>query len=204
VADPVQRAEDDAAPEDAALHDAARADPRAAVTIAPFDLVRRVDEAVAVQAAALGPVGPDRASIFVRHATYRDFRAFAALDRDERLLGFTYGTACLPGQWWHDQIRPALVRAGHERWLENAYAVTELHVLPAWQGRGIGRALLTRLLAGVPYPTAVLSTYDIDSRARTLYRHLGFVDLVTGFRFVTQDQEYALMAARLPLRNGDR
>lgn len=182
----------------------AREAPDNAVTIGSLDLVGRVDEAVAVQAAALGPVGPDRASIFLRHATYRDFRAFGAFDSSGRLVGFAYGTACLPGQWWHDQIRPALVQAGHRRWLDNAYAVTEVHVLPGWQGRGIGRALLTRLLAGLPYASAVLSTYDIDSRARTLYRHLGFVDLVTGFRFPTQDQPYALMAAPLPLRNGER
>jgi ribosomal protein S18 acetylase RimI-like enzyme len=175
-----------------------------AVTIEPFDLVGRVDEAVAVQAAALGPVGPDRAAVFCRHATYRDFRAFGAFDASGRLVGFAYGTACLPGQWWHDQIRPALVQAGHERWLDGSYAVTELHVLPEYQGRGIGRELLIRLLDGLPYPTAVLSTYDIESRARNLYRHLGFIDLVTRFRFPMQDQEYALMAAPLPLPTGDR
>jgi hypothetical protein len=32
-----------------------------------------------------------------------------------------------------------------------------------------------------------------------LYRHLGFIDLVTGFLFPMQVQEYALMGARLPL-----
>jgi ribosomal protein S18 acetylase RimI-like enzyme len=168
---------------------------QAGARIAAFDLVSRADDAVAVQAAALGPAGPDRASIFTRHATYPDFRAFGAFDAataagarnvqfDARLVGFGYGTACLPGQWWHDQIRPALVRAGHGRWLDGAFAVTELHVLPEYQGRGIGRDLLTRLLDGLP----------------SLYRHLGFVDLVTGFRFPMQEQPYALMAAPLPLQ----
>jgi GNAT superfamily N-acetyltransferase len=187
---------------------------QAGVRIAAFDLVSRVDDAVAIQAAALGPVGPDRASIFTRHATYPDFRAFGAFDSatatavrnvqlDARLVGFGYGTACLPGQWWHDQIRPALVRAGHGRWLDGAFAVTELHVLPEYQGRGIGRDLLTRLLDGLPHRVAVLSTYDTESRARSLYRHLGFVDLVTGFRFPMQEQPYALMAAPLPLPEGD-
>jgi ribosomal protein S18 acetylase RimI-like enzyme len=175
------------------------------IAITRFDLVSRVDDAVAVQAAALGPVGPDRARIFCRHATYPEFRAFGAFDGRipgvpaGRLVGFAYGTACLPGQWWHDQIAPALVRAGHRQWLDGAYAVTELHVLPEYQGQGIGRELLTRLLDGLPHPTAVLSTYDVESRARNLYRHLGFVDLITGFRFPMQDQPYALMAAKLPL-----
>jgi len=172
------------------------------VSIRRFDLVGRVDEAVAVQNAALGPVAPDRAGVFTRHTSYRGFRAFGAFDgafEEDRLVGFCYGTVCEPGQWWHDQIRPALLRAGHEPWLGGAYAVTELHVLPQYQGRRIGRELLTRLLDGLPHPCALLSTYDIDSRARTLYRHVGFVDLVTGFRFPMQDQQYALMGAALPL-----
>jgi ribosomal protein S18 acetylase RimI-like enzyme len=169
------------------------------VAIRRFDLVSRVDDAVAVQDAALGPVAPDRASVFRRHASYRGFRAFGAFD-ENRLVGFGYGTVCETGQWWYDQIRPPLVRAGHGRWLDDAYAVTELHVLPEYQGRGIGRELLTRLLHGLPHRSALLSTYDIDSRARTLYRHLGFVDLVTGFRFPMQEQPYALMGAWLPLR----
>jgi len=168
------------------------------VAIARFDLVGRVEEAVAVQAAALGPVGPDRARVFARHATYRGFRAFGAIHED-RLVGFGYGTASERGHWWHDQIRPALVQAGQEQWLDGAYAVTELHVLPEYQGRGIGRELLTRLVDGVPHPCALLSTYDTESRARALYRHLGFIDLVTGFLFPMQVQEYALMGARLPL-----
>jgi ribosomal protein S18 acetylase RimI-like enzyme len=168
------------------------------VAITRFDLVSRVDEAVAVQAAALGPVGPDRASVFTRHATYRGFRAFGALD-EGRLVGFGYGTVCERGQWWHDQIRPALVRAGQGHWLDDAYSVTELHVLPEYQGAGIGRELLTRLLDGVGQAAALLSTYNTESRARMLYWHVGFVDLVTGFRFPMQDQEYALMGAWLPL-----
>ena len=62
------------------------------------------------------------------------------------------------------------------------------------------RALLTRLVDGVPYRAALLSTYDQEGRARTLYRHLGFVDLVSGFRFPLQAQRYALMGAWLPLK----
>ncbi len=95
------------------------------------------------------------------------------------------------------------MRAGQEQWLDGAFAVTELHVLPEYQGRGIGRELLTRLVDGVPHPSALLSTYDTESRARALYRHLGFIDLVTGFLFPMQVQQYALMGARLPLAKRD-
>lgn len=169
------------------------------VVIGELDLVARAAEAAGVQAAALGPVAADRSLVFVRHASYPGFRAFGAFS-DDTLVGFAYGLACRRGQWWYDQISPALVSAGHGQSLVDAYAVTELHVLPDFQGRGLGLALLTRLLDGVPHPRVVLSTYDSDSRARALYRGMGFADLVTDFRFPVQDQPYALMAAHLPLR----
>ena len=70
---------------------------------------------------------------------------------------------------------------------------------PEYHGHGLGFSLLTRLLAGVEHPTALLSTYDGDTRARRLYASLGFADLITGFRFGTSSQGYALMAAPLPL-----
>jgi len=173
------------------------------VAVRAFDLVARADEAVRIQSLALDPVPCDRAFVYARHSTYPGFRAFGAFDGD-RLAGFGYGTQTLPHQWWHDQIRPALSAAGHGGWLEDAYAVTELHVLPGYQGRGIGHALLTTLLRAAPQPRAVLSTYDGESRARSLYRRVGFVDLLTGFRFTGQHQRYSLMGAALPLREGPR
>lgn len=169
------------------------------VEISELDLVERAARAAQIQADALGPVAADRSLVFVRHAGYPGFRALGAYD-GETLVGFAYGVACRRGQWWFDQIQPALHRAGHGGVLADAYAVTELHVLPDYQGLGLGLGLLTRLLDGVPHPQVVLSTYDSDSRARALYRGVGFADLVTDFRFPVQDQPYALMAADLPLR----
>lgn len=168
------------------------------ITIAPLDLRAFAVEAAAIQSAALGPVSPDRVAVYARHTAHPDFRAFGAFD-DTALIGFVYGAACRPGQWWFDQISPALHAAGYTPWIADTYAVTELHVRPEYHGHGLGLALLTRLLSGVAQPTALLSTYDGDTRARRLYAGLGFVDLITGFRFGTSPQGYALMAAPLPL-----
>lgn len=167
--------------------------------IAPLDLLARVGEVAAVQTAALGPVPPDRAQVFTRHAAHPGFRAFGAF-ADGALVGFTYGGACRQGQWWYDQIRPALAMAGHRRWLVDPYAVTELHVLPSYHGHGLGLRLIHALLADVGAASALLSTYDAESRARRLYRGLGFVDLLTAFRFGGQVQPYAVLAAPLPLQ----
>jgi GNAT superfamily N-acetyltransferase len=168
------------------------------ITIAPLDLRERAVDAAAVQSAALGPVSPDRVAVYARHAAHPGFLAFGAFD-DTRLIGFAYGAACRPGQWWFDQISPSLDAAGYGPWIADPYAVTELHVRPEYHGHGLGFSLLTRLLDGVENPTALLSTYDGDTRARRLYASLGFVDLITGFRFGTSAQGYSLMAAPLPL-----
>lgn len=176
------------------------------VLIAPLDLVGRAREAAAVQAEALGPppsMAADRAAVFLRHATHPCFRAFGAFD-GSRLVGFSYGSLCVDGQWWFDQIRPALTAAGRAAWAVDAYAVTELHVLPAHQGSGLGIELLTRLLRGVDRPTALLSTYEGESRARRLYRGLGFSDLLSGMRFGVHEQRYAIMGALLPLAEAGR
>jgi ribosomal protein S18 acetylase RimI-like enzyme len=72
-------------------------------------------------------------------------------------------------------------------------------VLPPWQGKGIGRSLLLSLASGRPERTAVLSTADAPTRARRLYRGLGFTDLLTDFRFSGSEPPYAVMGALLPL-----
>ena len=132
------------------------------------------------------------------------------------LAGFTYGFHGAPGQWWHDTVVGALAvsfASARSRtpsaypapgagvaWLDDSFEVAELHVRPAYQGMGIGRGLLLRLTSGRPERTAVLSTADAESRARRLYRGVGFTDLLTGFRFSGGEPPYAVMGARLPLR----
>ena len=169
------------------------------VRIEPLDLMGTAAETGAVQAAALGPLPRDRFAVLARHSSYPGFAAYGAFVSG-RLVGYCYGTDCVGGQWWFDQIRVGLCKAGHEEWTVDAHAVTELHVLPMHQGRGYGYALLRRLLSGTQRRVALLSTYDTPSPARTLYRRCGFVDLVADFRFGLTAQPFALMGARLPLR----
>jgi len=119
------------------------------------------------------------------------------------LAGFIYGFHGHPGQWWHDTVATALASLyplTANTWLADSFEVAELHVLPAYQGRGIGRRLLLELTGGRPERTAVLSTQDAESPARQLYRSAGFTDLLTGFYFSGGDSPYAVMGAMLPLR----
>jgi ribosomal protein S18 acetylase RimI-like enzyme len=170
---------------------------------------------VGVYAAAMNP--PDRTlsgreAIMDRHAASPGFRGLTA-HVDGRLAGFTYGFHGESGQWWHDMVAAALAtRSGAgisateyaandtpRAWLDDSFEIAELHVMPPWQGKGIGRSLLLSLAAERPERTAVLSTADAPTRARRLYHGLGFTDLLTDFRFSGSEPPYAVMGALLPL-----
>ena len=69
---------------------------------------------------------------------------------------------------------------GAGRWLEGQFAVVWIAVHPDRRGRGIGRALLERLLAGAGTDRAWLITHDLDTPAQALYRSLGFQELGRG------------------------
>jgi GNAT superfamily N-acetyltransferase len=122
------------------------------------------------------------------------------------IIAFSYGFHGADGQWWHDLVRSALTRMGGydlaQAWLGDSFEVAEVHVHPDYQGRGIGRRMVPALLHPRLERTALLSTQDADSRARRLYRGLGFGDLLTGYRFPGTDPPYAVMGAALPLRPG--
>jgi ribosomal protein S18 acetylase RimI-like enzyme len=156
------------------------------------------------EAAMLPPPGqmPGRRTIMERHAAHPGFRAFVAENR-RTVVGFGYGFHGEPRQWWHDVVREALTRtggpdhAGH--WLDDAFEVAELHVHPAAQSRGVGRALITTLCAERPERTMVLSTLDANTIARRLYRSLGLTDLLTNFQFPGGGPLYAVMGVALPL-----
>lgn len=167
--------------------------------------LRRLDVLLATYEAAMAPPPGQisgRHMIMERHASHPAFRAFVA-ERSRTVVGFAYGFHGEPGQWWHDVVRGRLAKTGGaehaQHWLDDAWEVAELHVHPAAQGRGLGRGLITSLCADRPERTVVLSTLDAETPARNLYRSLGMVDLITGFRFPGGGPAYAVMGAALPL-----
>ena len=163
---------------------------------------------------------PGRHTIMERHAGYAAFRAIAAIVRPAggeqadggqadggpmagELVGFAYGFHGGGGQWWHDLVSRTTAsilgtRSAHD-WFGDSLEIAEVHVLPGYQGRGTGLAMMLRLTAGRPERAAVLSTMDANTRARRLYRGLGFTDLLTGFTFPGTELPYAIMGAPLPL-----
>lgn len=169
------------------------------------ELVAHLDEVLAVYAAAMDyppHLVAARRGFITAHARREGFRAVAALDERNAVLGFGYGYLSHAGQWWHDQVRGAIRRGERRRWLSEAYELVELHVTPAAQGQGLGTGLLRGLLDGAPGRVVLLSTPEVpdeQSRAWRLYRAHGFVDVVRQMRFPGDNRPFAILGRPLPL-----
>lgn len=90
------------------------------------------------------------------------------------LVGFAFGFPMAAGRWWSGN--PTLPPA--EILDEPKFAVIELDVDAAWQGRGIGRRLLDELLASRSEPYAILTAIP-DAPARQMYARWGWVQVGT-------------------------
>ncbi|KUJ64089.1 acetyltransferase [Streptomyces albus subsp. albus] len=173
------------------------------VAVGPLDLAARVDDALAVQAVAFGLTDEEvgvRRHIVLRHLTSPGARALGATTATGRLVGFVYGMPNDRTQWWSTVVEPYLRATGEEHWLDDSFVVTELHVHPAYQNRGIGRRLITTITDGAGLPRSILSAIDTETPARALYRALGYRDLARRVLFPSAPSPYAVMGAALPLR----
>lgn len=167
----------------------------------PVDLRTRLPEAMRIYTEAMGyppETAEQRYGYTAAHTTLDGFRAVAALGERDALIGFGYGYLTAPGQWWHDQVNMAMPPGLAYRWLPDSFELCELHVRPAHQGRGLGRALLLTLAESVPQSRMLLSTPEGDTRAWRLYRSLGFVDLVRHYHFPGDNRPFGVLGAHLP------
>jgi ribosomal protein S18 acetylase RimI-like enzyme len=165
----------------------------------------RVDDAMRIYVRAMrypDHTGAQRAVSARKHVTLDGFTCRAALLDDGTLVGFGYGYTTKPGQWWHDLVRNAVDDHIAHEWLNDAFELSELHVLPEYHGIGIGRRLLLSLASGIPHAAVLLSTPDQDTRAFRLYRDTGFVDLARNYLFPGDARPFAVLGARLPLPDG--
>ncbi|GAB19345.1 hypothetical protein GOEFS_081_00350 [Gordonia effusa NBRC 100432] len=137
----------------------------------------------------------------------RRLRAPLAITDDEVLVGIAYGYRGAPDQWWNQQLRAGLRRSGLSPVAVNDIAndyfeLTELHVHPSVQGYGLGQWLLTRLVAECTESRVLLSTPEVtgeENRAWSLYRRLGFTDVLRHFTFAGDPRPFAFLGRPLPL-----
>jgi ribosomal protein S18 acetylase RimI-like enzyme len=194
------------------------------IDLSADDMQRRLGDALAVYVDAMRyPRGTEqqRASMWIEH-THRDgWKAVAAVEtpaepqrsHDEidfasaPMLGVAYGYCGAPDQWWQQQVVQGMQRGGADNsaisdLMGSYFELTELHIHPSAQGRGLGEALLRRLLAGRREANVLLSTPEINgesNRAWRLYRRLGFTDVIRGYRFSGDPRPFAILGRPLPL-----
>ncbi len=194
------------------------------IDLSPHDMQRRLDDALGVYVDAMRyPAGTEnqRAAMWLEHIRRRGWQAVAAVEVDvdpggtpsaeqlsnAPLLGVAYGYCGAPDQWWQQQVVSGLQRGGLQgpeiaRLMTSYFELTELHIHPRAQGRGLGEALTRRLLAGRGEANVLLSTPEINgeaNRAWRLYRRLGFVDIIRGYHFAGDPRPFAILGRALPL-----
>jgi len=189
---------------------------------------RRLGDALAVYVDAMRyPRGTEdqRASMWLEHTRRYGWKAVAAVEAPDRsrlgdstdrsaealaaapLLGIAYGYCGAPDQWWQQQVVQGLHRVGADRMriaelMTSYFELTELHIAPRAQGRGLGEALARRLLADRAEAHVLLSTPEINgeaNRAWRLYRRLGFTDIIRGYHFAGDPRAFAILGRALPL-----
>jgi ribosomal protein S18 acetylase RimI-like enzyme len=178
---------------------------------------RRLGDALAVYVDAMRyPRGTEdqRASMWLEHTRRTGWKAVAVVDSPGAgelaaapLLGVAYGYCGAPDQWWQQQVVAGLQRVGADRTRIDAlmtsyFELTELHIHPRAQGRGLGEALTRRLLADRAEAHVLLSTPEINgetNRAWRLYRRLGFTDIIRGYHFAGDPRAFAILGRTLPL-----
>lgn len=194
------------------------------VDLSPRDMQNRLGEALSVYVDAMSyPRGTEgqRASMWVEHTRRRGWRGVAAVEADvgdsemptdeqlaqAPLLGVAYGYRGAPDQWWQQQVVRGLRHVGRPhaditRLMGDYFELTELHIHPSAQGRGLGEALARRLLSDRAEAHVLLSTPEINgepNRAWRLYRRLGFVDVIRGYHFAGDPRAFAVLGRALPL-----
>lgn len=183
---------------------------------------RRLGDALGVYVDAMRyPRGTEdqRASMWLEHTRRQGWTAVAAVEAPDALgpdgpdlasaplLGVAYGYCGAPNQWWQQQVVQGLQRVGVEptriaEITSNYFELTELHIQPRAQGRGLGEALARRLLGDRHEPNVLLSTPEINgesNRAWRLYRRLGFTDVIRGYHFAGDPRPFAILGRSLPL-----
>ncbi len=189
------------------------------IDLSPSDMQRRLGDALAVYVDAMRyPRGTEdqRAAMWLEHTRRHGWKAVAAVEApDEQpatlaaapILGVAYGYCGAPDQWWQQQVVQGLYRVGADRrriaeLMTSYFELTELHIAPRAQGRGLGEALARRLLADRGEAHVLLSTPEINgeaNRAWRLYRRLGFTDVIRGYHFAGDPRAFAVLGRALPL-----
>lgn len=140
-----------------------------------------------------------RTTLWQEHSRRPGFGCAAAFAPDGAPLAFAYGYAGRPGQWWNSEVSRGLTDDQASFWMTSYLELTELHVRPDLQGRGLGEAVVRTFLSGRAEAAVLLSTPEGENRAWRLYRRLGFADVLRHHRFTGDPRPFGILGRPLPL-----
>lgn len=168
----------------------------------PAEFTIRADDLIDIYVAAMRyPPGSaaGRRNLWQEHSWRAGFGCIAAFGADGLPLAFCYGYTGQDGQWWHNEVRRGLTYQACAEWLDRYVELTELHVRPDCQGRGLGEQVLRRFLDARSERRVLLSTPEGENRAWRLYRRLGFQDVLRQHRFTGDPRPFGILGRRLPI-----
>lgn len=140
----------------------------------------------------------DFAQSLPRHVDREGFRMVVALeDKTDQIVGFAYGYANTPDQWWHEEVAKAVHPSIVTEWLMNSFRLVEIAVAPEVQGHGVGGFLHDHLVSGLPDRKAVLSTLAAETNAYWMYHKRCWVVLLEGILFPGVARPYRIMGLEL-------
>lgn len=114
---------------------------------------------------------------------------------DDKIVGLTFGSDSLPGQWWHERVASNVGRE-HPA-LNNAWVLTQLNILKAYRNRQIGEILLHKVSKAQKRQRLLLSTQVANIAAQRFYLRHGWQVLHQGFRFSSGDEPYKILCKNL-------
>lgn len=184
--------------------------------MSPQDFVRRVDQLVDIHLRAMHyppETFSQRRQLWITNARKRGFACVVALHHPtgsspdpatsrHRPVGIAYGFPGNSTSWWYREVHRGLRSTGlsprdADNVLTDYDEVSEVHVHPDHQGHGIGRSMMVALLPLLNHGTAMLSTPEVGDEANaawSLYRDLGFKDVLRDFRFGTDPRPFGILA----------
>ena len=145
----------------------------------------------------------DFAQSLPRHVEKEGFHIAAALEQGtDQVVGFAYGYANTPDQWWYAEVAKAVQPWIVAEWLTGSFRLVEMAVTPELQGRGIGALLHDRLLGGLSYRKAILSTMAAETSASRMYHTRGWRVLLDDHLFPGVARPYRIMGLELSRVDG--
>lgn len=112
---------------------------------------------------------------------------------ENKIVGAVFGFDYTPENYWAKTVQQYL--PPHYDWFHSSFEVNELYVDSNYQGKGIGGALLEKLIREVPHQNLLLSTKTFQNeKVLMFYQSHGFRVVASQVIFEHSETIYSILA----------